>query len=216
MWRHGWRLKRHVIVESLEYQHYLETQLRRSLSRKRAGLETRSRVLIDKTADLIDLSHCEVLCVGCRNRAEVEYFRDKGASSVVGIDLHSESTDILVMDMHQMIFPDEHFDVVYCSHSLEHAYDVGKVVSEIVRVARSGAAVAIEVPVKYETRGADLVDFGSVQNLQAAFAPHIAEVLLSAEQPSHSHPNQEGTAVVRTVFSIFKSSDKADESAADG
>ena len=202
--RHRMYLKQQVPQHSKEYQEYLDMQLRRTLSKKDTSLKVGARRLIDKTAELVDLTRCDVLCIGCRNTAEIDYFRNKGARSVVGIDLFSESSDILVMDMHRMTFPDDRFDIIYASHSLEHAYDVQKVVDEILRVARPGALVAIEVPVQYEARGTDLVDFGNLRNLHAVFEPHIAQVLWSDEQPPHTTENDSGTAVIRTVFSIRK------------
>jgi len=189
---------------SLEYEKYLHTQLRRTLSKKDASLPKRAQVLIDKVAEFIDLTQCDVLCVGSRNTAEIDYFRSKDIKSVVGIDLYSEDEAILVMDMHDMIFPDESFDIIYSSHSLEHSFDVQQSVREIVRVARPGAILAIEVPVEYETRGADLVDFGNLDTLHRSFEPHIAQVLWSEKCPPHSPANNSGHSVIRTVFRIVK------------
>ena len=206
--RHRMYLKQQVPQHSKEYQEYLDMQLRRTLSKKDTSLKVGARRLIDKTAELVDITRRDVLCVGCRNTAEIDYFRNKGAR-VVGIDLFSESPEILVMDMHRMTFPDDRFDIIYASHSLEHAYDVHKVVLEIIRVARPGALVAIEVPVQYETRGTDLVDFGNLRNLHAVFGPYIAQVLWCDEQPARSPLNEAGTAVIRTVFSICKNAETA-------
>ena len=202
--RHYMRLRQKAWQSSPEYEQYLDVQLRRTLSKKGARLPKRARALIDKTVELIDLPKCDVLCIGSRNTAEIDYFRHKGAQSVIGIDLYSEHRDILVMDMHDMTFPDNCFDVIYSSHSLEHAYDVHKVVSEIIRVARPGAFIVIEVPVQYETRGADLVDFENVENLHAAFEPYIARVLWSDEWSSHGTSDDSGNASVRTIFSVCK------------
>ncbi|MEW5871409.1 MAG: class I SAM-dependent methyltransferase [Chloroflexota bacterium] len=198
MQKHAWR-------RSPEYLQYLDTQLRRTLSKKDAPLPARARALIDKVAASTDLSQCDVLCVGARNRAEVDYFRRKGARSATGIDLHSDfaqDSRILVMDMHQMSFPDNRFDLVYSSHSLEHAYDPRQVVSEIVRVSRPQALVVIEVPVQYEVRGADRLDFGDCQNLHSYFSPHLHEVLW-CEGPQAPQPPGEGAyKIIRTMFSI--------------
>ncbi len=106
------------------------------------------------------------------------------------------------MDMHQMTFPDNRFDLIYCAHSLEHAYDVQKVVTEIRRVSRSGAIVVIEVPVHYETRGADLIDFADCDTLHGAFEPYCERVLWCEEQEPVGLSNHSSKAVVRTVFSL--------------
>jgi len=42
--------------------------------------------------------------------------------------------------------PSEHFDVMYCSHILEHIHDDGKAVSEIYRVLRPGGWAVLQVP----------------------------------------------------------------------
>lgn len=203
--KHYVRLWRLDAMRGKHYRKYLRTQLTRTLSKKDVEPGLRAKLLIDR---LIDLGSPPpdplVLCIGCRNTMEMEYFRGKGLSNVIGIDLFSESPDIFVMDMHQMTFPNDHFDIVLASHSLEHAYDVHKVVKEIIRVACPGALVAIEVPVQYETRGADLVDFGNSRNLHAVFEPYIARVLWSDEQPPHTPWNDSGNAVVRTVFTVCK------------
>lgn len=184
-----------------EYRNYLETQLRRTLTKRQVPLPARAQVLIDKIAQVVDIAQCEVLCVGCRNMAEITQFRRKGAKHVVGIDLYSSHPDIVVMDMHAMQFSDNQFDLIYSSHSLEHSYDVRRVVREIVRVARSQAWVAIEVPIQYETRGADLVDFGSLENLYAVFVPYLAKVLWSDERPA----GDQGPATICAIFTIQKS-----------
>ena len=201
-WHHRRRLKQKMWQRSHAYEQYLDIQLHRTLSKKETPLQTRTKSLIDKAAELVDLAKCDVLCVGSRNTAEIDYFRSKGAKNVVGIDLYSEYQDILVIDMHDMTFPDNHFDVIYSSHSLEHAYDVQKVISEIIRVGRSGALVVIEVPIRYETRGADLVDFGSCANIHAVFEPCVEKVLWCEEQEPSSPSNSSGTAIARTIFSL--------------
>lgn len=187
------------------YQSYLRIQFNRTFSRRNPILMPRTKLLIDKLVELVNPPHnASILCIGCRNNAEIDYFKSKVLMNVVGIDLFSESPDILVMDMHDMTFPNNHFDIIYSSNSLEHAYNVHKVVNEIIRVARLGAVVAIEVPVHYETRGADLIDFQNCENLHTIFQPFVGEVLWSDEQPPFSPQNESGTAVIRSIFYIRK------------
>ena len=132
------RLISKVEASSKEYQDYLDIQLNRTISKRKHLLPNRARKLIDKTSEIINLGQCEILCIGCRNTSEIEYFRQKGAKTAIGIDLFSEHPDILIMDMHKMTFEDNSFDLVYSSHSLEHSYDHKKVAKEIIRVLRSG------------------------------------------------------------------------------
>jgi len=199
---HFLRLAPKAWQRSSGYENYLQTQLKRTLSKKDAALPNRARILIDKVSDFTDLAECDVLCIGCRNTTELDYFRSKGANHVTGIDIYSDDETILVMDMHDMTFPDNSFDVIYSSHSLEHAFDVAKAIGEILRVTRPGAVVAIEVPVAYETRGADLVDFRNLETLYRYFEPYVAEIFWSGRHPPHTPANDSGHSVVRTIFKI--------------
>jgi SAM-dependent methyltransferase len=188
-----------------DYRNYLSIQFERTLSKRNQVPARRTPLVLEQLLERGSPSReASVLCIGPRDTFELDWFREQGFTTVYGIDLFSPRSDIMVMDMHRMKFPDNAFDVIYSSHSLEHSYDVKQVVSEILRVAKPGALVGIEVPVKYRTRGADRIDFGSVERVHNLFAPNIGQVLWTEEQPPQSPRNSSGTAVVRTVFSFSK------------
>jgi SAM-dependent methyltransferase len=50
------------------------------------------------------------------------------------------------MDIHQIPFGENHFDVVLCNHVLEHVQDDIKAMSEIRRVLKSGGWAILQVP----------------------------------------------------------------------
>jgi SAM-dependent methyltransferase len=207
--KHQSRLWWLSLRHNAEYRRYLRSQLARTLSKNRtaqhSGTARNIGIFIDRIFELAPPDRSsKILCIGPRNTAEIEYFRSKGITDIVGIDLFSQSTDILVMDMHEMTFPDNHFDVIYSSHSLEHAYDPHKVASEIVRVSCPGALVAIEVPIHYQVHSADRLDLESTQGIHSLFSSAIAQVLWSDEQPPHSSTNGHGTSIARTLFKIHK------------
>jgi SAM-dependent methyltransferase len=188
------------------YKTYLDAQLNRTLQKKEQGnpLKLHTQLLVDKLSEFTDLRSASILCIGCRDHAEIDYFLHKNAKKILGIDLYSQFSDILVMDMHEMKFPDNQFDIIYSSHSLEHSFNVDRVTAEILRVARGNAIIAIEVPIQFKVGATDLVDFGSVQNVISLFGNHVASVLWSEELP-HEHPrNNQGTAIARAVFSLKK------------
>jgi SAM-dependent methyltransferase len=189
--------------QSPEYREYLAVQLRRTLSKRETDPGVGAVTLINRMADE-RLGDGRVLCIGCRNPLELDRFRARGFDEVVGIDLFSQREDIRVMDMHEMTFPDDSFDVVYASHALEHAYDVGRVVGQIVRVAREDAVVGVEVPVRVQASAADRVIFDGVNELRSAFDPHIRTEVLAEEQPPGSETNDQGTWVARLVFRLRK------------
>lgn len=186
------------------YREYLNVQLHRTLSKKNVDTSSRYMYLIDRLREKVAFSNLEVLCIGCRNIGEINYFKSKGARKVVGIDLFSENKEIIVMDMHNMTFQDNTFDVIFSCHSLEHAQDYKKVVSELVRVAKNSSIFIIEVPVNYETRGADLQDFKSLQNLKEIFRPYIGQVLFEEFLTKKVQNNFAGTDIIRIIFKISK------------
>ncbi len=196
-WQHLRQMQQRLQVPSNNaYTDYLNNQLRRTIYKNDNQLKPRTKYLVDKLVSLIDLNQTEVLCIGCRNYTEIDYLYSKGAGKVIGIDLMSNHPDILVMDMHHMTFPNNSFDVIYSSHSLEHAYDPQQVANEISRVCKTQGIVLIEVPVRYQTRGADLVDLVDHQGIYRLFGSnHIKR--LWEEEVYHKY-----MFIARTVFQI--------------
>ncbi|MEP7224960.1 MAG: class I SAM-dependent methyltransferase [Actinomycetota bacterium] len=188
-----------------EYRDYLATQLRRTLSKRETDPGVGAVTLINRVAEQ-QPSGGAVLCVGCRNGLELDRFRAHGFEDVVGIDVFSQRADILAMDMHEMSFSDDSFDVVYTSHALEHSYDVDRVVREIGRVARDGAVVGVEVPVRAQASAADRIVFSGLEELRGVFRPQVEEELLAEEQPPHSPTNEQGTEIARLIFRLRKAS----------
>lgn len=188
-----------------EYRAYLRLQLNRSLIKRSKAPKLRTQLLIDQVlASTVVRAESTVLCIGSRNSFELECFAQGGVVNVVGIDLFSEDPGILVMDMHELKFADDRFDIIYACHSLEHAYDANVVTREIIRVARHGALAAIEVPIQYETTDADRIDFQNLDGLLKLFQGHVGSVLWSEVQPPLSPRNESGTAILRTIFSVSK------------
>jgi SAM-dependent methyltransferase len=188
-----------------EYRDYLATQLRRTLSKRETDPGAGAVTLINRVAEAQPAGGA-ALCVGCRNTLELDRFRAHGFDDVVGIDLFSQRDDILVMDMHELSFPDDSFDVVYASHALEHSYDVDRVVREIGRVARDGAVVGVEVPVRAQASAADRVLFSGLDELRAAFRRYVGSELHAEEQAPHTPTNEQGTDIARLVFRLRKGS----------
>ncbi len=201
--RHWFGLRTLRARRPTEYQEYLAIQLRRTLSKRDTDPGIGAVTLINRVAEERHDGD-SILCVGCRNTLELDRFHARGFDDVIGIDVFSQREDIKVMDMHEMTFPDNSFDIVYASHALEHAYDVQRVVAEVVRVARDGAIVGVEVPVRVQASTADRIVFSGLGELRAAFELNIGDELLAEEQPPHSPTNDQGTEIARLVFRLHK------------
>ncbi|MCA1959967.1 MAG: class I SAM-dependent methyltransferase [Desulfomonile sp.] len=203
--RHGFRVRRLAANSDPSYREYLSVQFERTYSKRNQVPARRSTVLMDRLCELgtpnLDGA---VLCIGPRDTFEIESFKRVGFRKVLGIDLLSQGPGVLIMDMHRMTFPDDSFDVVYASHSLEHSYDPARVVGEILRVAKEGAILAVEVPIKFTPQGADRFDFGGVDGVHKLFGAHLDRIVWTDEQPPGSPMNGSGTAVARTIFVIRK------------
>jgi SAM-dependent methyltransferase len=201
--RHWLVLRKLAKRRTPEYRDYLATQLRRTLSKRETDPGIGAMTLINSVAEQKP-SGGTVLCVGCRNALELDRFRARGFDEVIGIDVFSQREEILVMDMHEMSFPPDSFDVVYASHALEHSHDVDRVAGEIGRVARDGAVVGVEVPVRAQASAADRVVFSGLDELRTVFERQIGEELLGEEQAPHTATNGQGTEIARLVFRLRK------------
>lgn len=95
------------------------------------------------------------LDVGCR----VGYVCDEVAThypsaDVMGVDLIPQfveeasryGIDTQVADAHSLPFDDASYDIVFCSQTLEHCWNVRKALSELLRVART--AVFLSLPLE--------------------------------------------------------------------
>ena len=149
---------------------YRTLQLDRSLALKTHDPGERTRYLISRMARFLKAEPPpRILCVGSRNRYELDYLAEAGYTNAIGIDLHSTDPRIRVMDMHSLSFGDASFDAVFAAHSLEHALEPTRAASEIERVVTPAGLLVIEVPIRYGRRGADLWDFESPENVAALF-----------------------------------------------
>jgi ubiquinone/menaquinone biosynthesis C-methylase UbiE len=94
-----------------------------------------------------------VLDVGCGHGLALELFKELDAIPT-GITLSEEDKliaeakgfDIQIMDMSFMNFPDEHFDILWSRHSIEHSIFPYYTLSEFYRVLKHGGTAYFEMP----------------------------------------------------------------------
>jgi SAM-dependent methyltransferase len=67
----------------------------------------------------------------------------------ISADLYDQSAAVK-MDISQIQFSDQTFDVIYCSHVLEHVADDRKAMAELIRVLKTGGWALILVPITHE------------------------------------------------------------------
>ena len=102
----------------------------------------------------IDWSHSNALCLAARIGTEVKAFLDVGAFAI-GIDLNpgEENKYVVTGDFHNLQYADHSIDVIY-SNSLDHAFDMEKILTEARRVLRPTGHLIVE-PVQGREEGPD-------------------------------------------------------------
>jgi SAM-dependent methyltransferase len=88
-----------------------------------------------------------VLCLAARVGSEVKAFMDLGCFAV-GIDLNNrkENPYVLYGDFHHLVFADHSVDVIY-TNSLDHAFDLDKLLGEVRRVLAPTGALVLEAAI---------------------------------------------------------------------
>ena len=95
----------------------------------------------------------KVLDVGCGQGLALDLFAELGVVPI-GITLSEEDLaiskgrghDVKIMDMSFLDFPDEHFDVLWARHSIEHSIFPYFTLSEWYRVMKPGSFAYFEMP----------------------------------------------------------------------
>jgi len=95
----------------------------------------------------LPMKNVKLLSIGPKNEGELLMYSKYGFNwkNLTGIDLSSYSPKIKLMDMHEMNFPDNTFDVVTSMWSIRYSYDLLKVTNEIKRVSKNGAIIAVGI-----------------------------------------------------------------------
>ncbi len=88
-----------------------------------------------------------VIDIGCGRGYFLEQLVKKGANNIWGCDLFDAvpvaGTQYKQGNIENLPFPDKSFDVVVCSHILEHVKDFDRAVSEIKRIAKKKVIVTV-------------------------------------------------------------------------
>jgi SAM-dependent methyltransferase len=134
-----------------------------------------------------------LLSIGPRNEGDLLLLRAHGFKNVEGIDLFSYSPLIRIMDMHQMEYPDNTFDLISCGWTVRYSYDIRKCVSEMVRVCRDGAHIAIGFSMDpQESSPPDAIGtllHGGIDELLGYFGPHVGYVYWRMEDQNRDETN---------------------------
>lgn len=161
------------------------------------------------------LPYQKVLSIGPRAEGELLLIAAHGFTwrNVRGLDLFSYSPNIDVGDMHDMPYPDSTFDVVFLGWALAYSDDQPRALAEIVRVAKSGAIIAIGTShTRHATREDVIADRGhylggterknSIDDIVAPIATYVDTMYFRQEVSDTDRKADLG--VIVAAFSIKK------------
>ena len=120
------------------------------------SIETASDRFFDIAEDLIEevelIKDSYILDIGCRRGKGVKYFLDKGYKNTYGIDIGDEMIKIhgednfKAVDMHESLGFSFKWDFISIIHTLEHAYDIPKVLKLIYDNLNDNGILYIVIP----------------------------------------------------------------------
>lgn len=95
-----------------------------------------------------------VLDIGCGEGRGLSTFKNLGFYKICGVDLseekltkaRKESFEVYNCDFHDLrIFDEKQFDYIFCSHTLEHAYDIRKAILSFLRITKKEIYIIIPI-----------------------------------------------------------------------
>lgn len=127
-----------------------------------------------------DFRSSRLLCVGPRNESEILLLRAHGfrKRNIESIDLFSYSPRIRVMDMNDLDYEDDSFDVHYSSAVIKYSPDIRRTAAQAVRTTRNGGLMVFGFMYGMESdiipKGSALA--GGVRDLLKLFEGHVDHV----------------------------------------
>jgi SAM-dependent methyltransferase len=87
-----------------------------------------------------------LLNAGCGHRNIDRPLGSAGAVSVVNYDMESSIPGAIIGMLHEVPFPDGHFDTIFCNAVLEHTPRIDVVMAEFCRLIKPGGHIVVAIP----------------------------------------------------------------------
>lgn len=166
-----------------------------------------SHRMLEQIKNLAKNRKIKILSVGSCNSLEIYAFKGYGYNNIIGIDLVKPEKDrkfIKIMDMHNLKFKDDSFDLIYCSGTFHCSYDPQKLAKEFMRVLKNDGMICITVPIEFEPTEVYRIDIKSLDGLYDLFSPCVKEKLWSETVPPDTEHNPHRHKIIRSIFTIKK------------
>lgn len=150
-WQHGGEVAKRSYAGYEDYLHHQSTKLDNIIDRLQEKQDADFEDFVERFRACSILSEARtVLCLGARLGTEVRALHELGYFAV-GIDLNPGPDNNLVIkgDFHEIVFPDDSVDAIY-TNSLDHVFELEKVISETRRVLRPDGLFIVDLMKGYE------------------------------------------------------------------
>jgi len=212
-----WRLKG-IPVEAFkqpERNEQVEQQVIPYSLRKAERLGSFDRVRSERLINIVrtvgnlDVSSAKILSVGPRSEFELMLLNTYGFrwSNIESIDLVSYSPLIKLMDMNNMSYGDNEFDIIFSAYTVRYSTDLQKTCDEIVRCIKPNGLVAIVFATEVK-RGNDTAEHteavasslrGGIEELLLHFDGQVTEILWREEYVPVDAPDKNVCSIVFRV-----------------
>ena len=139
-----WLLGRSMGVQSLDSHESVAETVKHNL-KSLASQSLRNEHLLMSSMCIENIINAKTLVIGCRNEEELMMFRGYGFRDITAVDIISYSPRILLGDMHNLDFPDNYFDFIFCAYTLSYSGRPRTAANEMIRVCKSGGHVAAAI-----------------------------------------------------------------------
>jgi len=123
---------------------------------------------------------CKVLCIGARYGTEIDAFKKLGFENITAIDIYPRSENVIEIDMHNLPFSENLFNIIYTHHSLDHSLFPEKAVKEMYKVSKEKAFWIHTIPFN-DYGKEEAIDFDSSNEIISFFKKYTNEILYQQE-----------------------------------
>src|ERR1035437_7041343 len=139
-----------------DYSDYLNRQITKYMSHERDNQhweDGQKRYILNKfngySRDM------KILDIACGDGVGLRVFRELGFRDIIGVEYQDDKIanaklsgyPVIKADMHDLsVFSNQSFDIVYSSHTFEHAYYPIKVLKELYRILKSVGILQVVLP----------------------------------------------------------------------
>ncbi len=112
-------------------------------------------IYLTNVLEILDLKSAHILHIAPERNIKA-FFKQNGFENYISGDKfcagYIYDADVMELDVTNLAFDDNLFDIVICNHVLEHVEDDIKAMSEINRVLKPGGKAILQVPIAYQLK----------------------------------------------------------------